>query len=139
MTWPRPSGSGRTRAGSACPSRRCAPRRCATASRRCPHGSAAAPTRPVTTRSTRAACRRRATGAAHGNAPTGTLVVARTADDLAEAERLRAYQSGLGLPITPLRPTALRDREPALSPRVRGGAHAPGDHQVDPRRLLAAL
>jgi glycine oxidase len=69
----------------------------------------------------------------------GTLVVALTGDDLAEAERLRAYQAGLGLPISPLRPTELREREPLLSPRVRGGAHAPGDHQVDPRRLVPAL
>lgn len=69
----------------------------------------------------------------------GTLVVGLTADDLAEARRLWSYQQGLGLPITPLRPSPLRDREPALAPRVRGGALAPGDHQVDPRRLVAAL
>ncbi|MEV0426112.1 glycine oxidase ThiO [Micromonospora sp. NPDC050495] len=69
----------------------------------------------------------------------GTLVVGLTADDLAEASRLWSYQRGLGLPIRPLRPSELRDREPALAPRVRGGALAPGDHQVDPRRLVAAL
>jgi glycine oxidase len=80
-----------------------------------------------------------ATGADLGYDAEGTLVVALTADDLAESERLRAYQEELGLPITPLRPSALRDREPALSTRVRGGAHAPADHQVDPRRLVAAL
>ncbi|MEJ3750881.1 glycine oxidase ThiO [Actinomycetes bacterium KLBMP 9797] len=69
----------------------------------------------------------------------GTLVVALTGDDLAEAERLRAYQAELKLPIETLRGSELRDREPLLSPRVRGGAFAPGDHQVDPRRLLPAL
>jgi glycine oxidase len=69
----------------------------------------------------------------------GTLVVGLTADDVAEAARLWTYQRGLGLPITPLRPSELRAREPLLSPRVRGGAHAPDDHQVDPRRLVAAL
>jgi glycine oxidase len=69
----------------------------------------------------------------------GTLVVALTSDDLAEAERLRAYQAGLGLPIDRLRSSELRDREPRLSPRVRGGAFAAADHQVDPRRLLPAL
>ena len=41
--------------------------------------------------------------------------------------------------MTPLRPSELRDREPALAPRVRGGALAPTDHQVDPRRLVPAL
>lgn len=80
-----------------------------------------------------------AAGTDLGYRTDGTLVVGRTADDLAEARRLWAYQQGLGLPITPLRPTELRDREPALAPRVRGGALAPGDHQVDPRRLVAAL
>ncbi|MFF5174897.1 glycine oxidase ThiO [Micromonospora sp. NPDC000089] len=80
-----------------------------------------------------------AAGTGIGYATEGTLVVGLTADDLAEAGRLWSYQRGLGLPITPLRPSQLRDREPALSPRLRGGAVAPGDHQVDPRRLVAAL
>ncbi|MFG3301275.1 glycine oxidase ThiO [Micromonospora chersina] len=80
-----------------------------------------------------------AAGADVGYRADGTLVVGLTADDLAEARRLWSYQQGLGLPITPLRPSELRDREPALAPRVRGGAVAPGDHQVDPRRLVAAL
>ncbi|WP_431972857.1 glycine oxidase ThiO [Micromonospora haikouensis] len=69
----------------------------------------------------------------------GTLVVGLTGDDLAEAQRLWSYQRDLGLPISPLRPSELRDREPALATRVRGGAVAPGDHQVDPRRLVTAL
>ncbi|MGK5742835.1 glycine oxidase ThiO [Micromonospora sp. URMC 103] len=80
-----------------------------------------------------------ATGVALGYRTDGTLMVGLTADDLAEARRLWAYQRGLGLPVTPLRPTELRDREPALAPRVRGGALAPTDHQVDPRALVPAL
>ncbi|MGH3682102.1 MAG: FAD-dependent oxidoreductase, partial [Natronosporangium sp.] len=68
----------------------------------------------------------------------GTLVVALTADDHAEAARLWTYQESLGLPMTVLGAAALREREPALHPRVRGGALA-GDYQADPRRLLAAL
>ncbi|WDZ85323.1 glycine oxidase ThiO [Micromonospora cathayae] len=80
-----------------------------------------------------------ASGVDPGHRTEGTLVVGLTGDDLAGARRLWAYQQGLGLPITPLRPSGLRDREPALAPRVRGGAFAPGDHQVDPRRLLVAL
>lgn len=78
-------------------------------------------------------------GASVGYRDEGTLVVALTADDLAGAERLRVYQAGLGLPITPLRPAQLRQREPLLSPRLRGGAFAPDDRQVDPRRVVAAL
>ncbi|MPZ27948.1 MAG: glycine oxidase ThiO [Micromonosporaceae bacterium] len=68
----------------------------------------------------------------------GTLVVALTADDHAEAARLWTYQESLGLPMTVLGAAALREREPALHPRVRGGALA-GDYQADPRRLLRAL
>lgn len=79
------------------------------------------------------------TGVELGYRTEGTLVVALTPDDLAEAERLRTYQAGVGLPITARRPSELRDLEPALTPRLRGGSQAPGDHQVDPRRLVAAL
>ncbi|MBX6357941.1 MAG: glycine oxidase ThiO [Micromonosporaceae bacterium] len=80
-----------------------------------------------------------AAGVEVGYRDEGTLVVALTPDDLAEAERLRAYQAGLGLPIEALRPGQLREREPLLSPRLRGGAYAAADRQVDPRRLVAAL
>lgn len=69
----------------------------------------------------------------------GTLIVALTSDDLAEADRLRAYQASLKLPITAMRASELRDREPRLSPRIRGGALAASDHQVDPRKLVPAL
>jgi glycine oxidase len=68
----------------------------------------------------------------------GTLVVALTADDRAEAARLWDYQESLGLPVTRLAATELREREPALQPRVRGGALT-DDRQADPRRLLASL
>ncbi|WFE23383.1 glycine oxidase ThiO [Solwaraspora sp. WMMD937] len=79
------------------------------------------------------------TGQDIGYRTDGTLVVTLTGDDRREAERLWAYQQSLDLPITLLRATALREREPALAPRVRGGALMPDDHQVDPRRLVAAL
>ncbi|WFE46429.1 glycine oxidase ThiO [Verrucosispora sp. WMMD1129] len=79
------------------------------------------------------------TGTDIGYRTEGTLMVGLTVDDLAEARRLWAYQQELGLPVTPLRPSPLRDREPALAPRVRGGALAATDHQVDPRRLVPAL
>ncbi|ABP56318.1 glycine oxidase ThiO [Salinispora tropica] len=80
-----------------------------------------------------------ASGTDLGYRSEGTLMVGLTTDDLAVARRLWAYQQGLGLPVTPLRPSELRDREPALSPRTRGGAYAGTDHQVDPRRLVSAL
>ncbi|HEX5543549.1 MAG TPA: glycine oxidase ThiO [Micromonospora sp.] len=82
---------------------------------------------------------RQASGMDVGYRAEGTLVVALTADDLAAARRLWTYQQELGLAITALPPGRLREREPLLSPRVRGGAYAPDDHQVDPRRLTAAL
>ena len=69
----------------------------------------------------------------------GTLLVALTADDLAEVERLCGFYARAGLPVQPLRAVPLREREPLLSPRIRGGAYAAGDHQVDPRRVLDAL
>ena len=71
------------------------------------------------------------TGHDLGYDDTGTLGVALTADDVAEAGRAWRRQR--------LTPTALREREPALSPRIRAGVHAPDDHQVDPRRVVAAL
>jgi glycine oxidase len=69
----------------------------------------------------------------------GTLAVARTGDDLAEARRVWDHRTELGLGVEELTAGALREREPALSPRVRGGAFIPGDHQVDPRKVVAAL
>ncbi len=61
----------------------------------------------------------------------GTRSVALTSDDLAEASRAWGRQG--------LTPTALREWEPALSPRVRAGVRAPDDRQVDPRRVVTAL
>jgi glycine oxidase len=65
---------------------------------------------------------------------TGTLSIAVTADDVAEAARVWARQQ---LPL--LRPSELREREPALSPRIRTGVYDPSERQVDPRRVVAAL
>ncbi|MEV4638262.1 glycine oxidase ThiO [Actinoplanes sp. NPDC049548] len=69
----------------------------------------------------------------------GTLAVALTGDDLAEARRLWAYREEHDLKVRRLLPSAVRDLEPALSPRLRGGAYIPDDLQVDPRRVVAAL
>ena len=64
----------------------------------------------------------------------GTLSLAMTADDVAQAARLWTRRQ---LPL--LRPSELREREPALSPRIRAGVHDPGERQVDPRKVVAAL
>ena len=64
----------------------------------------------------------------------GTLSVALTADDVAEAAREWKHQK-----LTPLTGSQARDREPALSPRIRAAAYAETERQVDPRRVVAAL
>jgi glycine oxidase len=50
-----------------------------------------------------------------------------------------AYRRGLGLAVERLRPSQARRLEPALAPTVRLALEVPGDHSVDPRRLVAAL
>jgi glycine oxidase len=73
-------------------------------------------------------------GADVGYDEAGTLSLALTADDVAEGARLWVRQQ-----LPRLRPSELRALEPALSPRVRAGVHAPHERQVDPRRVVAAL
>lgn len=69
----------------------------------------------------------------------GTVLVAGTDDDLRAVRRLVDFHRRSGLPVQPLTAAEVRDREPLLSPRVRGGAFLPGDGQVDPRRVARAL
>ena len=76
------------------------------------------------------------TGVDLGYRDDGTLLVALTDDDLREVRRQVGWYQRAGQPVEPLTGAELREREPLLSPRVRGGGYAPGDHQVDPRRLL---
>ncbi len=70
---------------------------------------------------------------------SGTLVAARDADEARELERQIALREELGLRAVRLAPSAARELEPALAPTVRLALHAPEDHSVDPRRVLAAL
>lgn len=70
---------------------------------------------------------------------TGTLLIARDADQARELERQIAFRNSLGLASNRLRPSQAREREPALAPTVRLALEAPDDHSVDPRLLLAAL
>jgi glycine oxidase len=70
---------------------------------------------------------------------TGTLVVARDEDEARELERQLAFRESLGLRSVRLRASEAREHEPALSPTVRLALHAPEDHSVDPRNVVAAL
>src|SRR3984957_17934575 len=70
---------------------------------------------------------------------TGTLVVARDEDEARELERQLAFRESLGLRATRLLGSEAREREPALAPTVRLALHAPEDHSVDPRLVVAAL
>ncbi|HZD01720.1 MAG TPA: glycine oxidase ThiO [Actinomycetes bacterium] len=78
-------------------------------------------------------------GASVGYRRCGTLIVARDADDNAALDDLYRFQRGLGLHVERLRGRECRRLEPGLSPSIRGGIMAPGDHQVDNRALVAAL
>ncbi|MDQ3646096.1 MAG: FAD-dependent oxidoreductase, partial [Actinomycetota bacterium] len=79
------------------------------------------------------------TGDDVGFRTSGTLTVARDADDAAVIRDLRGFQSELGLDVQALTSRECRAIEPALSPRIRGGIFVEGDHSIDNRRLVAAL
>ncbi len=80
-----------------------------------------------------------ASGQALGYRAEGTLVAARSADDLRRLDRLVALQSGLGVRLERLSGAGLRAREPALAPGLAGGVYSPDDHQVENRALAPAL
>ncbi|MEU5151901.1 glycine oxidase ThiO [Streptomyces yangpuensis] len=69
----------------------------------------------------------------------GTLAVALDADDRLHLRELHALQRRCGLDPEWLTGRECRRLEPMLAPGVRGGLRVDGDHQVDPRRLAAAL
>ncbi len=70
---------------------------------------------------------------------TGTLLLARDADEARELERQLSLRGSLGLRVERLRPSEAREREPALAPTLRLALEAPDDHSIDPRPVLAAL
>ncbi|WP_232792242.1 glycine oxidase ThiO [Actinacidiphila yeochonensis] len=80
-----------------------------------------------------------ATGLDTGYRACGTLAVALDADDRSQLRDLHAFQESLGLESEWLTGRECRRLEPLLAPGVRGGLRVEGDHQVDPRRLAAAL
>ncbi|MFF4831239.1 glycine oxidase ThiO [Streptomyces sp. NPDC001315] len=69
----------------------------------------------------------------------GTLAVALDADDRAHLRELHTLQRQSGLDSEWLSGRDCRRLEPMLAPGVRGGLRVDGDHQIDPRRLAAAL
>ncbi|MEU8649077.1 glycine oxidase ThiO [Streptomyces sp. NPDC048737] len=79
------------------------------------------------------------TGHDLGYRRSGTLAVALDADDRAHLRELHALQRRSGLDSEWLSGRECRRLEPLLAPGVRGGLRVDGDHQVDPRRLVAAL
>ncbi|MGP2439400.1 glycine oxidase ThiO [Streptomyces sp. JW3] len=80
-----------------------------------------------------------ATGHDLGYRRCGTLAVALDADDRAHLRDLHAFQQRSGLAAEWLSGRDCRRLEPMLAPGVRGGLRVDGDHQIDPRRLAAAL
>lgn len=80
-----------------------------------------------------------ATGADSGYLTTPTLAVGADAADRRALMDLRAVQQANGLAVEPLTVREARQREPLLSPAIACALDTPADHQVDPRRLVAAL
>lgn len=69
----------------------------------------------------------------------GTLVVGIDAADRQTLADLGRLQRSLGLEVEELGVRAARRAEPLLGPGLTGAFRIPGDHQVDPRALAAAL
>lgn len=82
---------------------------------------------------------RAATDLDPGYRRSGTLMVARDADDNAALDDVFRYQTELGLAAARLRGRECRELEPGLAPSVRGGIVVEDDHQVDNRALVEAL
>lgn len=70
---------------------------------------------------------------------TETLVCAATPADRQALADLQSYQLQQGMEVEQLTTRAARSLEPALSPRLAAAFRAAGDHQVDPRRLVAGI
>jgi glycine oxidase len=80
-----------------------------------------------------------ATGLGTGYTRHGALHVALDRDEAAGLRRIHELQRSLGLGAEWLPPRRCRELEPALTPALNGGVHAPEEGAVDPRRLTAAL
>ncbi len=74
-----------------------------------------------------------------GYVPSGALQVAFTDDELHALDAKVSWQQACGLRATLLGADALTHREPRVSALAVGAAEFEDDHQVDPRKLMAAL
>jgi glycine oxidase len=82
---------------------------------------------------------RGASGVDPGHLTSGTVLVAHRPEHVGAVRHRLARTKGTGRVPAWCPGARLREIEPGLSPRVAGGADLPGEHQVDPRRLLTAL
>ncbi|GAA5193685.1 glycine oxidase ThiO [Arthrobacter gyeryongensis] len=78
-------------------------------------------------------------GRSTGYRTTPTLAVGADAADRRALADLRDVQLANGLVVESVRLREAREREPLLSPQISCAFDIPGDHQVDPRRLSAAI
>ncbi|RNM12154.1 FAD-dependent oxidoreductase [Nocardioides pocheonensis] len=69
----------------------------------------------------------------------GTLLVGSDHGDLQQVERQCALLAAQGREVALLDRRSVLDHEPALGPRVAGGALLPDEASVDPRAVLSAL
>jgi len=80
-----------------------------------------------------------ASGMPVGYRDEGTLVVALTRDDVAQLRFHFDYQRSLGIALDWLSAAEARRLEPYLHPGLAAAVLSRGDHQVDNRRVVAAL
>jgi glycine oxidase len=69
----------------------------------------------------------------------GTLIAADDRDAAEKVRRLYEFQREQGLDVEWLSGAEAREIEPFVAPRLAAAVYAPGDHQVDNRKLLEAL
>ena len=81
----------------------------------------------------------KASGQSVGYRTEGTLVVADDRDSARALRRLFQFQQEHGAPVRWLTADEAQEIEPLLSPRLPAVIHAPEDHQVDNRAVVAAL
>lgn len=74
-----------------------------------------------------------------GHLTTETLVCAGDAADRRALADLTGLQRRLGMDLEEISSATARQLEPALGPGVVGAVRIPDDHQVDPRRIMAAI
>jgi len=81
----------------------------------------------------------KASGQEIGYRDDGTLVIALTRDDERQLRFIHDYHTKAGIEVSWLRGGEARDKEPYLNPRIPAAVWSPNDHQVDNRKLTAAL